>query len=63
MNVDPVVTLGALINTAATVLTIVITGWRIIGKLNKMQMRVDLLWGWFKKEHHIADPEKETEQG
>jgi hypothetical protein len=55
MTIDPTITTGNIISVVSTVGAIGIAAWKIIGRINRMDMKINLMWQWFKKEHNIED--------
>lgn len=55
MIIDPSISVGAIINLVVSLGAIAIASWRIVARLGRMEMKLNLLWKWFVKEHDIED--------
>ena len=53
MQID-VATLNIIINVGVVAFAF----WRIAARLSNMEMKLNMIWNWYKKEHKILDDGK-----
>ena len=61
-QIDPTISLGNIIGALAAVGSVVVATWRISGKLNRMQWKLNLIWKWYSKEHGIDNDEVKDDE-
>lgn len=55
MHVEYSITIGNLVSAAAAIGSVLIAGWKISVQLKVMQIKINMLWNWYKSEHNISD--------
>jgi hypothetical protein len=55
MEPNDIAILGFILNTVSTVATVALAAWRLNSRLAKMQMKINLMWNWFKAAKGIQD--------
>lgn len=52
-EIDSKVEAGHILNIAVSLCAIMLSFWRIASRLSKMEMKLNLIWKWYKKQHDI----------
>lgn len=59
MQFDTTVSLGNILSVLSVIGALLIASSRIIGKINKLQWKMSLIWKWYAKEHGIDSADDE----
>ena len=51
--IDPTISLGNILTIVTTLGSVTLAAWKIVTRLSKMEMKLNLMWSWFKREHKI----------
>ena len=51
----PTISLGSIINVVVSLTAIAVATWKVVSKLGVMEMKLNMIWRWYKKEHKIDD--------
>lgn len=55
INVEATITVGNILSAVTTIAVICVAAWRMTVKLSKMEMKLNMIWTWYKREHKIHD--------
>ena len=63
MPSDPeiLITTGNIVNMAVSLLSVVVAFWRIAVRLAKLEMKLNMIWNWYKHQHKIKEDHEDTE--
>ena len=53
--VDQTISLGNILSAGATLIAIFIATYKVMGRLGVMEMKLNLIWMWYKKEYKIEE--------
>lgn len=59
MTFDPTFTFGNLLSLVIVLISLLAAVWKIGTKLDLLQLKMDLIWRWYKREHKIDEDERE----
>lgn len=59
MTFDPTISTGSILNILTCLGAVALGFWRIATRLTKIEMKLNLVWRWFEREHKINGSEKE----
>ena len=57
MTLEPTITVGNVISIVSTIGALVVFGWRMSARFEKLDWKVSMIWKWYAKEHNIDDKE------
>lgn len=55
IGLDTSVSLGNVIDVCASLLAVTFATWRIVHKLTLLEVKMNLMWAWYKKQHRLED--------
>jgi len=53
MHFDPTITAGTLISVCVSIVTVAVGVLRVNSKISKMEMKLNMMWAQYKKDHGI----------
>ena len=61
-DIEPTISLGNVINILVTMLSVLVAFWRIAARLTKFELKVNMIWNWYKSEHGIKDKQNDDDE-
>lgn len=55
IGLDTSVSLGNVIDVCVSLGAVTLATWRIVHKLTILEVKLNLIWAWYKKQHRISD--------
>lgn len=59
IQIEPTISFGNFVNILVSIGAVLVAFWRVAVRLAKLELKLNMLWNWFKRENNLKDDEED----